>query len=239
MREPAMTAAEQALVIGGMTAVRCLAFSMHKKMPQTDLDALLSDASYGAIEAARRFEPGSSTFTTFMRGRVTGAMLDGIREKDWCSRVARSRGRKMADAEQLLTRKLQRDPEDEEIAALLEVSLVDLHQLREDMARSYVFDLDKPGRIDESGDEVDIKATVASQGEDQLDRVIRMDFADKMMEAVALLSIREQTILRMRFEDDMTLREIGLVHGVCMARVGQILAKCVVKLRKSLRGLAA
>ena len=233
-----MTAAEQALVIGSMTAVRCLAFSMHKKMPQTDLDALLSDASYGAIEAARRFAPGRSTFTTFMKARVTGAMLDGIREKDWCPRLARLRGRKMSEAEQLLARKLQRGPEDEEVAALLEVSLVDLHQLREDLARSYVFDLDKPGRIDESGDEVDMKATVASQGEDQLDRAIRMEFADKLMEAVALLSVREQAIIRMRFEEDMTLREIGLIQGVTKARISQMLARCMEKLRKSLKELA-
>jgi len=58
---------------------------------------------------------------------------------------------------------------------------------------------------------------------------------NKLAEAVSQLDEREQLILKLYYEEDLNLKEIGEVLGVIESRVSQIRTKIILKLRAKLR----
>lgn len=58
---------------------------------------------------------------------------------------------------------------------------------------------------------------------------------DGLRYALSTLKPREQLIIACRYEDCMTMREIGERFGVTNTRIGQLLRKCLVKLRNPVR----
>ncbi len=58
---------------------------------------------------------------------------------------------------------------------------------------------------------------------------------NKLAEAVSQLEEREQLILKLYYEEDLNLKEIGEVLGVIESRVSQIRTKIILKLRAKLR----
>lgn len=61
------------------------------------------------------------------------------------------------------------------------------------------------------------------------------DQMDGLRYALSTLKPREQLIVACRYEDGMTMREIGERFGVSNTRIGQLLKKCLVKLRNPVR----
>lgn len=56
--------------------------------PHADMEALDSDALFGLLLAARTFDPCRGVaFTTYAAKRIHGAMLDGLRQRQGCSRT--------------------------------------------------------------------------------------------------------------------------------------------------------
>ena len=58
---------------------------------------------------------------------------------------------------------------------------------------------------------------------------------NKLAEAVSQLDEREQLILKLYYEEDLNLKEIGEVLGVIESRISQIRTKTILKLRAKLR----
>ena len=58
---------------------------------------------------------------------------------------------------------------------------------------------------------------------------------NKLADAVSQLDEREQLILKLYYEEDLNLKEIGEVLGVIESRVSQIRTKIILKLRAKLR----
>ncbi len=58
---------------------------------QTDIDDLIANASMALIDAVERYDPGRGTaFTSYATQRLSGAIIDGIREMDWVPRLVRT-----------------------------------------------------------------------------------------------------------------------------------------------------
>ena len=58
---------------------------------------------------------------------------------------------------------------------------------------------------------------------------------NKLAEAISQLDEREQLILKLYYEEDLNLKEIGEVLGIIESRVSQIRTKIILKLRAKLR----
>ena len=59
------------------------ALEARRRWPMTDRDELLSDAYFGLVDAAQRYQPGrGATFATFAKPRIWGAMIDGYRARN-------------------------------------------------------------------------------------------------------------------------------------------------------------
>jgi RNA polymerase sigma factor (sigma-70 family) len=89
-------AATAELVARYLPLVRSIAGKLLRTLPRSvQMDDLVSDGSIGMLDCVRRFETHRGlSFKTFAGRRIRGAMLDGLRERDWISRSGRQHGAK-------------------------------------------------------------------------------------------------------------------------------------------------
>ena len=108
-----------------MDDVRQIARSIVRRLPvSVQLDDLVQAGSIGLIDAAKRYGPGRNLpFLQYARIRITGAIIDSLRELDWASRYLRTRQQKLDNATRALESKLKRKPQSEEIADSLGMDL--------------------------------------------------------------------------------------------------------------------
>jgi RNA polymerase sigma factor FliA len=73
--------------------VKGVAAGMAKWTTRSDLfDDFAQDGVFGLEQAIRKFDPSLGVkFTTYAQPRIRGAILDGIRNRDWVPRLARLR----------------------------------------------------------------------------------------------------------------------------------------------------
>ena len=77
---------------------------------------LVSDGTFGLIDAITRFEPTREVkFESYAMARIRGAIIDELRNTDWIPRSVRMKARQFERAVAELEAKLHRTPSDEEV----------------------------------------------------------------------------------------------------------------------------
>jgi RNA polymerase sigma factor for flagellar operon FliA len=227
--------ARNALVVEHVGLVKTLAQRLAQRLPsQVQVSDLVSVGVLGLIDAAGRYKPSLGVpFDAFARRRVQGAMLDSLRELDWAPRSLRRMRRDVDTAIGTLRKKLEREPEEAEIAAELDMSPAEyqktLEQLRSlDVAA--VRSLDAPA--EDGTPRVELCVDPDQGAAHQLER---KELRTHLARAIEQLPERERQILALYYEEELTLAEIGAVIGVCESRVSQLRSLAVSRLRTSLR----
>jgi RNA polymerase primary sigma factor len=138
---------------------------------------------------------------------------------------------KLTRASRYLVQKLGREPEPEEIAEEMDMSLEKVNMVLK-IAKEPI-SLETPIGEDEDshlGDFIEDKNRVSLT-----DEVMQRNLADKTRKVLATLTAREEKVLKMRFGIDErsnhTLEEVGQDFEVTRERIRQIEAKALRKLR--------
>ncbi len=112
--------------------------------PHVEQGDLISYGLLGLIGAIERFEPDRGIkFETYAIPRIRGAMIDELRSIDWVPRSVRNRAREIERAMAELENRHKRTPSDEEVAAELGITLRELEESLNQIARSSVAALDE------------------------------------------------------------------------------------------------
>lgn len=203
--------------------VRALARRLARRLPPyIELDDLVSAGVVGLMEAIDRFDPKRNTaFAAYAEFRVRGAMLDELRRRDLMARDARAESKRIEKAVGDLSRNLGRAPQDEEVAAVLDLSV---EELRNKMQRLV------PVRICALED--DACETNYISPFDALDHSQKID---SLTNAVGRLTTRQQQVLHLYYKEELTLREIGSVLEVSESRVSQLMSSITLQLRAWMR----
>lgn len=206
--------------------------------PPRTLEAADLEAAgiFGLLRAIERFDASRGVkFETFAARWVRGAILEELRRVDpwprrWRERYAR---RDLAFAR--LRERLGREPTDGEIARTLGVTL---HRYR----AVYGPWLERPANgvelptFSAGGDATEggVEGAVADTREESpFDALVRRDLLDRALRA---LGPRERAILKLRFFEDRTMREIGDRVGLHETRVCKILAESLERMKVCLAG---
>jgi RNA polymerase sigma factor FliA len=214
--------------------VRRLAHQMIAKLPaNVELDDLVQVGMIGLNDALGRFDAGQGVqFETFATQRIRGAMLDELRGGDWMSRGDRRHQRSIEAAVHKLEQKLQRAPNESEIADEMGMMLGDYQELLGKVRGTQLFYLE-----DLSGDDGDdyLDRHVADEGASPLAMLQDHRMREALVEAIGKLPEREQYVMSMYYEHDMNLKEIAAVLGVTESRVCQLHSQSIARLRSRLR----
>lgn len=176
----------------------------------------------GLLEALRRYGTPEAGFASYAGLRVRGAILDELRRQDWRPRAVRQDSHKMRDAVRALTRKLGREPNDKEAAEALGVSQEEWRQfLLDDCAEELL-----------SFDEILQEATEqahSAPGPEQQYMVRR-----SLEQALNALNEKEQRVIQMIYEFELSYKEIAAVLDLSDARVCQLNKSALAKMKAAL-----
>ena len=168
--------------------VKRIAHHLIARLPASVLvDDLIQSGMIGLLEAARNFDGSKgASFETFAGIRIRGAMLDEIRKGDWTPRSVHRNGRAITDAISRVEGETGRDARDVDIAAKLNVSLQDYHQMLNEVNAG------KLVGIEDLGVSEDVIATEQSRGSDApLEDLMQGAFQKSLAQAITTLPERE------------------------------------------------
>jgi RNA polymerase sigma factor for flagellar operon FliA len=176
----------------------------------------------GLLEALRRYGTPDTGFASYASLRVRGAILDELRRQDWRPRAVRQDSHKMRDAVRALTRKLGREPNDKEAAEALGLSQEEWRQfLLDDCAEELL-------SFDDMLQEATERAHGAPGPEDQF--MVRRS----LEQALSALNEREQRVIQMIYEFELSYKEIAAVLDLSDARVCQLNKSALAKMKAAL-----
>lgn len=232
---PAPSAKKQIDPTQYLNFVRRIATRMARNLPShVSLDDLIGAGTLGLIDAMDRYDPAKSDrFETFAEFRIKGAILDELRRYDLMARNARLTAKRLARRGQELTARLGRPPTDLEVAASLNMSGVDYRKLVDRVGNVRVLSLDDLVSPDDKAGDRCFELSARTLGPDEITSI--RELQGHLHDAISGLPERQQMILEMYYQREMTLREIGLHVGVTESRVCQIMGEATRKLRTMLR----
>ena len=212
--------------------VKRIAHHLMARLPASVLvDDLIQSGMIGLLEAARNFDGSKgASFETFAGIRIRGAMLDEIRKGDWTPRSVHRNSRAISDAIAQVERELGQDARDADIAAKLNVSLQEYHQILSEVSAG------KLVGIEDLGVTEDVITTDQNQGTDSpLEDLMQGAFQKALAHAITTLPEREAIVLSLYYDEELNLREIGEVLDVSESRVSQIHSQAMLKLKSRMK----
>lgn len=194
-------------------------------------DDLLQCAVVGLYSSIERFDSNQGIkFETFASKRIRGAILDELRNSDYMTRTGRTWLRKIEEAMQAWSAKHGQLPEENELADALGVSTAELEAII-DSAQPWI-SLDQ-AVVSSTGDRdvflKDIIADTTNPGPGEL--VEREDIQKHLRSAFKRLAVREQKIMYLYYFEELRLAEIAVLFDLTEARVCQLHAIILLKLK--------
>jgi RNA polymerase sigma factor for flagellar operon FliA len=214
--------------------VKRIAHHIMAKLPASvEVDDIIQAGMMGLMDAVGRYEETQGAqFETYAAQRIRGAMLDELRSCDWLPRGIRKNMRTIEKAMHTLEQQLGRHPTEPEIAAYMELPLLDYQQmLQEARGHQLVYYEDYS-----DGDEEHFLDRHAGHAHPSpLDGLVEEGMRERLVEAIGELPDREKMMMGLYYEQDLNLREIGEIMGVSESRVCQIHTQAIARLRSTLR----
>jgi RNA polymerase sigma factor for flagellar operon FliA len=224
------------LLLEHLPMVRYLARRIHERLPQhVELDDLVSAGVMGLMDALRKFDHNKKVqFKSYAQFRVRGAILDSLRMLDWSPRELRRKGRAVQDAMQSLTQRLGRSPNEQEVAAEMDLDLDQYQALLGDLKGLEIGSLNME-RSEDSGEE-ELAYLAGSPNDDPLFRCLQGEMKQRLIDAIDDLPEKERMVLTLYYYEELTMKEIAQALGVVESRVSQIHSSAVLKIRSTLEG---
>ena len=211
--------------------VKRIAWHMKGRLPDSvQVEDLIQAGMVGLIEAMRNFKPDQgATFETYAGIRIRGAMLDEMRRGDWTPRSVHRRAREVADAIARVESRLGREARDEEIAEELGLTLAEYHRILQDTNTAQLLSIDEPDHHELDEDQL------VSDHPTPLKEVMEAGFQQALAEEIDRLPEREKLVMALYYDEEMNLKEIGLILGVSESRVSQLHSQAIKRLRARLK----
>ncbi|HHF7366616.1 TPA: RNA polymerase sigma factor FliA [Legionella bozemanae] len=222
---------QETLVKTHALLVKRIAHHLLGRLPQSvQLDDLIQAGMLGLLEATRHYDSSKgASFETYAGIRIRGYMLDEVRRNDWVPRSVHRNGRMISEAVKNVENRLGREAKDSEIAAELEISIAEYHEMLQDSVSSHLYGFDDLGVTDDA-----LQVEEGYTSTEPHVNVLHSDLMRRLSEVIRGLPQKERMVLSLYYEQDLNLKEIGEVIGVSESRVSQILSQAIHRIKSRL-----
>ena len=214
--------------------VKRIAYHMMARLPASvEVDDLIQVGLIGLLDAVSRFDgTQGAQFESYATQRVRGAMLDELREADWLPRHVRQKSRQIEAAISRLEQRLGKHPSEQQISTELSLSIDQYQSMLGDVKCSQLLYYEDFSDEDSASF---LERYLVDGSDDPLAVLEDGGFRDSLIFAIHHLPERERSMMGMYYEQDMNLKEIGVVLGVSESRVCQLHSQAVARLRAQLK----
>ena len=202
--------------------VKRIALHLLARLPSSvELDDLQQAGLLGLLSAVRSYSPDQgASFETYAGIRIKGAMLDELRKLSWAPRSVHEKARKMAQAVRDVESRNNGQASDAEIAEEMGVGLDEYHSMLAETASCQLLFIEDAGvEDDQEADE-----NPAEMMEDER-------FRSALAEVIEGLPERERLVMALYYQEELNLKEVGLVLEVSESRVSQIHSQALTRIR--------
>ncbi len=222
-------------ILKHLPLVRAIAARVRETLPvQVEIDDLIHAGVLGLFDAVDKFKPDRNVvFHLYAKHRIRGAILDSLRQLDWASRDLRKRYKTFEHAANEQAQRFKRSPTEEEVAEAVGVPQKLFQRQKMELytaglANTVQHRVEKP----ETGGY--IEATEAMDR--QPDRVLaNRELRSALAEVIGTLPPRYQTVIRLYYLKERTMKQIGMALGVNESRVSQIHKAALEKLSAAMK----
>ncbi|MFZ0012946.1 MAG: SigB/SigF/SigG family RNA polymerase sigma factor [Acidimicrobiia bacterium] len=194
-----------------------------------DEDDLLQVANMALLKAIQRYDPSLGSIRPYAAATISGELKRLLRDRGWSVRVPRSlqeRTLEVAKAAELLSQTLNRDPEPAEIAEKIDLTEEEVVEALDARNAYTSSSMDKPAET--------TGISLLDRLEDDDVRLLMADDRIMVEDAMAKLPERQQKILQLRFNEDMTQSEIAEEIGISQMHVSRLLSRALSSLKKTI-----
>ena len=207
--------------------VKIIAWRLKAKLPEhVEVNDLYSAGSLGLLESLGKFDPGVGVkLETYVENRIRGAMLDELRRQDWLSRGMRHNIRLIEQAKTTCEQNNGQSPSEEDLQKATGLNAKEVEQALDALEKQVWLSLDN----------LESHNVPVSSGEDKENEpyssVMQNELIEKMSEFIQELTRREQLVLSLYYEQELTMKETSQVLEITEGRVSQLHNQALQKLR--------
>jgi RNA polymerase sigma factor for flagellar operon FliA len=217
-----------ALVRKHADLVKRIAYHLAGRLPpQVEIADLMQAGMMGLLEAAQNYASGrGASFETYAGIRIRGAMLDALRKLDWAPRSVHRKARAAALALREVEARLGAEATETDVAVQMGVSLDEYQQILRDALGCQLLRLHE-------GDDGDGPALdrLPDGAPDPEGVALEESRRKAIATAIRALPERERLVLSLYYEQELNLKEIGVVLKVTESRVCQLHGQALLRLR--------
>lgn len=218
--------------------VRSEALKLQVRLPASvELDDLIQAGAMGLLAAVDDFDASKGiSISKYITQRVRWALIDELRERDWVPRRVRTNAREIAQVIHKVEQQKGEAATEAEIAAAMNVSLRDYQQMLVDTNTSQIFSLDELQELVADSFENPDEQHEALNPLNQLE-INRL--VTRIANEITHLPEREQMLLNLYYQQELNMKEIGLLLNITETRVSQLHSQAIKRVRARLESSAS
>jgi RNA polymerase sigma factor for flagellar operon FliA len=231
------TGTENALVQQYLQLVRTAVGRLAMTLPEhVDQDDLHSAGLMGLLQALRHYDPAcGSSFESYARVRIRGAMLDELRRMDWVPRTVHQKARRIQAVIARMEQKLGCTPTEEQMARELKITVSEYNELLNEVRPAAFVCLDATSSP-EGAEAGNLYEVVADPIENSpVEETSRRELTQVIFERLKQLPDMQRKVLALYYGEDLHLREIAEAFGLTESRICQIHAQAILSIRSYLQ----
>ena len=215
-----------ALIENNMGLVRKIAWHMHGRVKSAvEIEDLIQIGMYGLVTAAQNYvvKEGVS-FASYAGIRIRGEIVDHLRRNSNLCRTTIQMQQKYNASLEKLSRQLQREPKNNEIAKDMGLEESELDNWEQ------AFAANTHQSLDSVYDEFSI--WFASKDQSPEDELSETELRENLVEALKTLPEREAMLVQLYYVEELNVYEIAEVLEITTGRVSQIKKSAISRLRE-------
>lgn len=199
-------------------------------------DDVRSLGMLGLYDALKKFDTRRDLkFDTYASFRIRGSIMDGLRKEDWLPRSVRDKAKKIEQMAEKLEQQYQRPATSKEIAQQLDLSADEVEETIKDSLYANVLSMEEKANDGNENHKEGIGYSIPDQQSlTPSESIIQNENFKELAEQIAELNDKEQMVISLFYNEELTLTEIGQIMELTTSRISQIHAKAIFKLKSAL-----
>lgn len=204
----------------------------------SELDDLIQESYFGLCKAVDHYNPDmDASFIHYASFWIRQQLMRYIKKNKTVRIPEHTHGkiREYKKAVQQWQQRYHREPTEAEISDYIGIDGKTLEEIKRSALMGKIGSLDVPAGEESDGTLYDLIPSGMDDKEEVLDKVANEELAEVLWGMVEELPGQQSEVLKMRFKENMKLREIGAVSGFSTDRARQIESKGLRALRNPKR----